>query len=186
MKTPPITLPRTNSPELQDSSFRLAPGAPARPDRRAFLGGAAAALAVAALPSLARAAERDWTGRVPTRYPDPDIISLDKRFKAKLGNTPIQRLYHSADMLWAEGPAWNGVGRYLLWSVDRRGEEESFELVEAKQEELKRVIRADYSLALSALVSIRVILLQAVPELTILTVFASTMSGTPTFVYSEN
>ena len=31
-------------------------------------------------------------------------------------NTPIQRLYHSPEMLWAEGPAWNGVGRYLLWS----------------------------------------------------------------------
>ena len=31
-------------------------------------------------------------------------------------NTPIQRLYHSQKMLWAEGPAWNGVGRYLLWS----------------------------------------------------------------------
>ena len=39
---------------------------------------------------------------------------LDKRFKYKLGNTPIQRLYTGT--LWAEGPAWNGVGRYLLWS----------------------------------------------------------------------
>jgi gluconolactonase len=29
----------------------------------------------------------------PQRYPDPDIIALDKRFKYKLGNTPIQRLY---------------------------------------------------------------------------------------------
>jgi gluconolactonase len=53
----------------------------------------------------------------PVRYPDPDIVVLDKRFaKYKLGNTPIQRLYHSDKMLWAEGPAWNGVGRYLLWS----------------------------------------------------------------------
>jgi gluconolactonase len=40
---------------------------------------------------------------------------LDKRFaRYKLGNTPIQRLYRGT--LWAEGPAWNGVGRYLLWS----------------------------------------------------------------------
>ena len=39
---------------------------------------------------------------------------LDKRFKYKLGNTPIQRLYTGT--LWAEGPAWNAVGRYLLWS----------------------------------------------------------------------
>jgi gluconolactonase len=42
-------------------------------------------------------------------------VVLDKRFaKYKLGNTPILRLYRG--MLWAEGPAWNGVGRYLLWS----------------------------------------------------------------------
>ncbi len=53
----------------------------------------------------------------PVRYPEPDVVVLDDRFKKyKLGNSPIQRLYHSQDMLWAEGPAWNGVGRYLLWS----------------------------------------------------------------------
>lgn len=51
----------------------------------------------------------------PIRYPDPDIIALDKRFnKYKLGNTPIRRLH--TGMLWPEGPAWNGVGRYLVWS----------------------------------------------------------------------
>lgn len=60
---------------------------------------------------------RDWTGVIPTRFPDPDIIALDPRFgKYKLGNTPIQRLYHSPNMLWAEGPAWSAVGKYLLWS----------------------------------------------------------------------
>jgi gluconolactonase len=58
---------------------------------------------------------RDWSGKNPTRYPDPDIVSLDKRFdRYKLGNTPILRLH--TGMLWAEGPAWNGVGRYLVWS----------------------------------------------------------------------
>ena len=31
-----------------------------------------------------------------------------------IGNTPIQRLHTGT--LWAEGPAWNGVGRYLVWS----------------------------------------------------------------------
>jgi gluconolactonase len=51
----------------------------------------------------------------PVRYPEPDVMVLDKRFaKYKLGNTPILRLYRGT--LWAEGPAWNGVGRYLLWS----------------------------------------------------------------------
>ena len=51
----------------------------------------------------------------PVRYPEPDVVVLDKRFaKYKIGNTPIQRLH--TGMLWAEGPAWNGVGRYLVWS----------------------------------------------------------------------
>jgi gluconolactonase len=51
----------------------------------------------------------------PVRYPDPDIVVLDKRFsKYKVGNTPIRRLH--TGMLWPEGPAWNGVGRYLIWS----------------------------------------------------------------------
>ena len=76
--------------------------------RRTFLPALAAATAAAQPP-------RDYTGQTPTRYPDPDIISLDKRFdKYKIGNTPILRLHTGT--LWAEGPAWNGVGRYLVWS----------------------------------------------------------------------
>ena len=83
-------------------------------DRRSFLAVAAATATVVARQALAR----DFGPNAqPTRYPDPDIVTLDKRFKkCALGNTPIQRLYHSDKMLWAEGPAWNGVGRYLLWS----------------------------------------------------------------------
>ncbi len=79
--------------------------------RRAFLAAGAASAASVAL-------GRDYSEDAPpVRYPDPDIIALDDRFKKyKLGNTPIQRIYHSKDMLWAEGPAWNGVGRYFLWS----------------------------------------------------------------------
>lgn len=58
---------------------------------------------------------RDWSGREPVRYPDPDIIALDNRFRRYvIGNTAIRRL-HTGTM-WAEGPAWNGVGRYLVWS----------------------------------------------------------------------
>jgi gluconolactonase len=49
------------------------------------------------------------------RYPDPRVVVLDERFaRYKIGNTPVQRLHHGT--LWAEGPAWNGVGRYLVWS----------------------------------------------------------------------
>ncbi len=59
--------------------------------------------------------DRDWSGQNPLRYPDPDIIALDPRFNPYiLFNTPIQRLYTGT--LWAEGPAWNGVGQYLVWS----------------------------------------------------------------------
>ena len=58
---------------------------------------------------------RDWSGQQPVRYPDPDIVVLDPRFaKYKIFNTPIQRLHTGS--LWAEGPAWNAVGKYLLWS----------------------------------------------------------------------
>jgi gluconolactonase len=79
--------------------------------RRSFLAAAATAAAGAAL-------GREYGPNVPpVRYPDPDIVVLDKRFnKYKIGNSAIQRLYHSPKMLWAEGPAWNGVGKYLLWS----------------------------------------------------------------------
>ena len=60
---------------------------------------------------------RDWTGLIPTRYPDPDVRSLDSRFnKYRLGNASIRRIYSSPDMLWAEGPVWSSVGKYLLWS----------------------------------------------------------------------
>ena len=81
-------------------------------DRRSFLTAAAAGAALAPAAGLA---QRDWSGKTPVRYPDPDIVVIDKRFaKYKLGNTPIQRLHQGT--LWAEGPAWNGVGRYLVWS----------------------------------------------------------------------
>jgi gluconolactonase len=83
-------------------------------DRRTFLAAAVTA-ASAALPPLAGAADRDWTGQHPVRYPDPDIVVLDKRFtKYKVGNAAIERLY--TGMRWAEGPAWCAGGRYLMWS----------------------------------------------------------------------
>lgn len=80
--------------------------------RRSFLAISGAVAAATA----SRAFGRDYgSDAQPVRYPDPDIVVLDKRFeKYKIGNTPIQRLH--TGMLWAEGPAWNGVGRYLVWS----------------------------------------------------------------------
>jgi gluconolactonase len=90
--------------------------APPRPptiDRRAFLGVASALAAITAMTPAAFA--RNFGPEAePQRYPEPDVVALDKRFKYKLGNTPILRLYRGT--MWAEGPAWSAVGRYLLWS----------------------------------------------------------------------
>ena len=80
--------------------------------RRSFLGLAGAGLAAAA--ASAQTA-RDWSGKEPVRYPDPDVVILDKQFtKYRVNNNAIQRLYTGT--LWAEGPAWNGAGRYLVFS----------------------------------------------------------------------
>ena len=58
---------------------------------------------------------RDWSGQTPERYPDPDVIVLEPEFEKLIqGNSPIRRLH--TGMLWAEGPAWNGSGNYLVWS----------------------------------------------------------------------
>jgi len=89
-------------------------------NRRVFLG---TTLGIATgVPSLARQETqvppyepRDWSGDTPLMYPDPDIIALDNRFRRYiLFNTPIRR--HYVGTLWAEGPAWHGVGRFLVWS----------------------------------------------------------------------
>jgi gluconolactonase len=91
------------------------------PDRRSFL---ITALGAATAPLLAQTpappispnpTPRDWTGQQPVQYPDPDIVALDNRFRRYIvGNSTIKRLHTGT--LWAEGPAWNGVGRYLVWS----------------------------------------------------------------------
>ena len=91
-------------------------------DRRTFL---AATVGAVALQAAGRAqapqqvspvpTPRDWSRLEPIAYPDPDIIALDPLFRQYIvANTPIRR--HHIGTLWAEGPAWNGVGRYLVWS----------------------------------------------------------------------
>lgn len=93
-------------------------------NRRSFLAGAAGT-AAAAMVATARAQSpakvspnatpRDWSGNNPILYPDPDVVALDPRFKPYIiFNAGILRLYTGA--LWSEGAAWNGVGRYLVWS----------------------------------------------------------------------
>src|SRR3978361_2221332 len=74
-----------------------------------------AGLGVAALAPLAAQTKRDWTGKDPMSYPDPDVVVLDdKRFKYKINNSVIERLY--VGCRWAEGPAWNGNAQCVIWS----------------------------------------------------------------------
>lgn len=71
-------------------------------------------LALAAVPALAQT-QRDWSNHQPVRYPDPDMITLDKSFaKYQMFNAVIYR--HHVGTKWAEGPAWCAQGRYLVWS----------------------------------------------------------------------
>jgi len=88
---------------------------PGNVSRRSFVAASAAIGAFALGRSLS--AREYGPHAPPTRYPDPDILTLDPRFKKyALGNAAIERVYHSDTMRWAEGCAWNGVGRYLVWS----------------------------------------------------------------------
>ena len=96
---------------------------PSPSDRRAFLTAAtgvafaarAAAQAPAQAPVSPVATPRDWTNQTPVAYPDPDLVALDPRFRRYVVfNNVIKRLHIGTG--WAEGPAWNGVGKYLVWS----------------------------------------------------------------------
>jgi len=99
----------------------LAPVARARVGRRAFLAASFGAVAAARVAAQGQGAvspvptPRDWSEPGPIPYPDPDIVALDQRFRRYIVfNTSIKRLHIGTE--WAEGPAWNGVGRYLVWS----------------------------------------------------------------------
>jgi gluconolactonase len=122
---------------------RLDDGAPAEEARLdaalsrrrvvAGLGAGAGALALASRAALAQQAQaptgpvappstvtsppRDFApGGAPTTYfTDPDVLTIDPLFdQYRQPNSAIQRLWTGA--LWAEGPAWNAQGRYLVWS----------------------------------------------------------------------
>ena len=68
-------------------------------------------------PSKVTEPPRDFRpGAAPTTYfSDPDVLAVDPAFERYIvPNSAIRRLWTGA--LWAEGPAWNAVGRYLVWS----------------------------------------------------------------------
>lgn len=59
-------------------------------------------------------AQTRWGSEV-VRYPDPNVVSLDKAFgKYRIGSAVVERV--ATGYRWAEGPAWNGAGNYLVWS----------------------------------------------------------------------
>ncbi|MGU3667067.1 SMP-30/gluconolactonase/LRE family protein [Methylobacterium sp. A49B] len=94
------------------------------PSRRTVLAGASAVLASAGSaaaqpepPSTVTSPPRDFRpGAAPATYfTDPDVITVDPAFAPYVvPNSAIRRLWIGA--LWAEGPAWNSVGRFLVWS----------------------------------------------------------------------
>jgi gluconolactonase len=116
----------------------MKPEQTARTDRRGFL--TTALITAAAAPLAAQAAQapvpqgppatppaggpppvspvatpRAWDAAEPRMYPDPDVIALDPSFRQYVVfNSLIKRLHFGTS--WAEGPAWNGVGRYMVWS----------------------------------------------------------------------
>jgi gluconolactonase len=112
--------------ETDDRDAAPEAAAPSRRAMAGLLGLGAAAAATGALaqtagrlgpPSVVTSPPRDFSPRgAPTTYfSDPDILSLDPSFDALVQpNAAIKRLWTGA--LWAEGPAWNAQGRYLVWS----------------------------------------------------------------------
>ena len=83
--------------------------------RRAFLSAGAAAATSCLAPLVSAQSQGFPIGPEPTRYPSGVWKVLDERFrKYMIGNTPLIREWTGA--LWAEGPAWNGVGRYVVFS----------------------------------------------------------------------
>ena len=93
-------------------------------DRRTFLTTALGAATAARISAQAPTGQsqvspvptpRDWSRLEPIAYPDPDIVALTPAFRRYIVfNTVIKRMHIGT--LWAEGPAWNGNGQYLVWS----------------------------------------------------------------------
>src|SRR5262245_32190353 len=68
-------------------------------------------------PSVITTPPRDFgpNGAPTTYFTDPDVLTVDPSFDGlRQPNAAIQRLWTGA--LWSEGPAWNSVGKFLVWS----------------------------------------------------------------------
>ncbi len=61
------------------------------------------------------AAKSRWESSAPIRYPDPDVVVLDPRFRSLIvPMAAIERI--ATGFRFTEGPAYYGDGRYLLFS----------------------------------------------------------------------
>jgi len=61
------------------------------------------------------ASQSRWESSAPIRYPDPDVIVLDPRFRSLIvPMAAIERI--ATGCRFTEGPAYYGDGRYLLFS----------------------------------------------------------------------
>ena len=100
-------------------------------NRRLFLAASTATATAAALKTAAAVTEpvlgetgdplhptgdlRMPLGPLPgSRYPDPHIEALDKRFKGSPGTGAVERV--ATGFRWAEGPAYFRAGRFLIFS----------------------------------------------------------------------
>ena len=85
-------------------------------DRRSFLkAGAAASAALISTEAFGQSQRLPVGPEGFIHYPSAVWKTLDPRFsKYVIGNTPLIREWTGG--LWAEGPAWNGVGRYVVFS----------------------------------------------------------------------
>ena len=111
-----------------------------RPTRRDFLrAGGATALAASLVPLTATAAPAHH-GRprhVPKRYPDSVWQVHDKRFgKYMIGNTQLYQEWIGS--MWAEGSAWNHVGRYVVFSDIPNNRQMRWDEVTGRVSELRR------------------------------------------------
>jgi gluconolactonase len=84
-------------------------------DRRSFLSTAFTTVAGALIFPTMLKSEFEKAQQLQKRYPDPDIVILDKRFEKYFqSNAAVERLWTGGR--WTEGPVWFGDGRFLLFS----------------------------------------------------------------------
>ena len=84
-------------------------------DRRTFLNTAFTAAAGALMFPAPFTSEYKKSQLIQERYPDPAIVTLDKRFEKYFQtNAAVECLWTGGR--WTEGPVWFGDGRFLLFS----------------------------------------------------------------------